>query len=226
MKRSFMFWLYFVVAIILGVYFATRIIMNTMGHGKLATIHNVSITASTYDHDLLPVKTAASAALGVQTRALDLEILNNRIKSVPGVRNAATRRLPNGTLRVRVEMHKTVAQWTDGTAFYPLAADGTTVNIPADTRDDGAIVFRGELPNNIVDITDAATPIANLIDYMQWIENRRWNIITTGGITVMLPEDAPAAALRELISLNDKKNILGRDIKTLDMRDSARILVK
>lgn len=226
MKRSFMFWLYFVVAIVLGVYFATRIIMNTMGHGKIATVHNISITANNYDHDLLPIKTAASSALGVQTRALDLDILNNRIKSVPGVRNSATRRLPNGTLRVRVEMHRAIGMWTDGAAFYPLAADGTMINIPSDARDDGAIVFRGELPENIADITDAARPIANTIDYIEWIENRRWNIVTTGGITVMLPEEEPTAALRELISLNEKKNILGRDIKILDMRDSARILVK
>ena len=226
MKRSFMFWVYFVVAIILGVYFTTRIVMIGMGHGKLATIHNIAITADASDGDLSGVKSTAAAGLGAPTGSLDLDILNNRILSVPIVRNAATRRLSNGTLRVRVELHRAVAQWTDGVAFYPLAADGTTVETPVATRDADAIVFRGTLPDDISEITTAAQPLAQKIDYLEWIENRRWNIITTDGVTVMLPESNPLASLRELISLNEKQNILERDIRILDMRDSARILVK
>ena len=226
MKRSFMFWLYFVVAIILVIYFATRIVMTKIGYGKLATIHNISISTDSTDHDLSDIENTAKTALRAPTRALDLSILNNRIHAVPGVRNAATRRMPNGTLRVRVELHKTVAQWTDGTAFYPLAADGTTVEIPSETRDVDAVVFRGALPDDISDITNAAQPIAISIDYLEWIENRRWNIITQNGITVMLPETDPTGAIRGFISLNEKHNILERDIKTIDMRDSARILVK
>ena len=226
MKRSFMFWVYFVIAIILGIYFATRIVMTQIGHGKLANIHNISIIAESHDHDLSAIEIAAKSALRAPTRALDLTIQNNRILAVPGVRNVATRRMPNGTLRVRVEMHQTVAQWTDGLAFYPLAADGTTVDIPSEIRDDGAIVFRGTLPEDISDITNATQPIATMVDYLEWIENRRWNIITQNGITVMLPEENPTAAIRELISLNERQNILGRDIKTIDMRDTARILVK
>ena len=226
MKRSFMFWVYFVVAIILGIYFATRIVMTEIGHGKLSVIHNISITTDSNAHDLSMIEATAKTALRAPTRALDLTVLNNRISAVPGVRDVATRRLPNGTLRVRVEMHQTVAQWTDGVAFYPLAADGTTVDIPSETCDNGAIVFRGTLPEDISEITNATQPIANIIEYIEWIENRRWNIITTGGITVMLPETDAAASVRGLISLNEKHHILDRDIKVIDMRDASRILVK
>ena len=226
MKRSLMFWVYFVVAIILGIYFATRIVMTGMGHGKLATIHNISITSDSSDGDLSAIKSTAAAGLGAPTRSLDLEILNNRIMAVPTVRNVATRRLPNGTLRIRVELHRAVAQWTDGVAFYPLAADGTTVEIPNPTRDMDAIVFRGMLPGDISDITKAVQPLAHSIDYLEWIEARRWNIITNDGTTIMLPENGPLESLRELISLNEKQNILGRNIKTIDMRDASRILVK
>lgn len=226
MKRSLLFWVYFCVAIILGIYFASRIVLVGMGHGKNATIHSISILAESGGYDLLAVETAAKSGLGVQVNALDLTILNNRIRAVPGVRDVATRRMPNGTLRVLVQMHQTIAQWTDGEAFYPLAADGTTIKIPSDTRSSDAIVFRGMLPDDISNITNATQSIASLIDYLEWIENRRWNIITKDGITIMLPENDSVATVRELISLNDKKNILGRDIKTIDMRDSARILIK
>ena len=192
----------------------------------MSVIHNISIITESETHNLSSVEAMAKTALRAPTRTLDLAILNNRISSVPGVRNVATRRLPNGTLRILVEPHQTVAQWTDGSAFYPLAADGTMVNIPSETRDNGAIVFRGTLPDDISDITAAAQPIANIIDYIEWIENRRWNIMTTNGITIMLPETDATASIRGIISLNEKQNILNRDIKVIDMRDISRILVK
>ena len=226
MKRSFMFWVYFILAIVLGTYFTVRIIMTTMGHGSISTIHNIFITTDSYDDDLSAIKTVAASGLGARAGALNLESLNARIAAVPGVRNVAVRRLPNGTLRVRVEMHDTVAQWADGEMFYPLSADGTTVKIPSPTRDDGAIVFRGMLPENISEITNATKPIANIIDYLEWIESRRWNIVTQHGTLIMLPESNPIAAVRQFISLNENQNILNRDIRVIDMRDATRILVK
>jgi len=64
------------------------------------------------------------------------------------------------------------------------------------------------------------------LDYLEWIENRRWNLHTTGGITIMLPEQNPVDAIGQLVSLNNNHNILSRKINLIDMRDSARILVK
>lgn len=226
MKRSIMFWVYFVIAIILGIYFATRIVMNGMGYGKLAVIHNISITVDEPDADLATIQNVATSGLGARTGALNLESLNNRILATPGVRNVATRRLPNGTLSIDIELYRAVAQWTDGVAFYPLSADGTWINIPSQSRDDGAIVFRGTLPDNISDITDATKSLAGVLDYIEWIENRRWNLITNDNITIMLPEENPVAAVRQLISLNEGQRILNREIKVIDMRDNARILVK
>ena len=226
MKRSIMFWLYFVIAIVLGVYFATRMVTTGLGHGKLATIHNIIITTSDADADLNAVQTVASAGLGAKTNSLNLVSLNRRIGEIPNVQNSAVRRMQNGTLRVLVKFYRAVAQWTDGDAFYPLASDGTVIQTPSSARDATAIVFRGQLPENVADVTAAAHILVSHIDYMEWIENRRWNIVTNGGIPVMLPESDPVAAIRGLHSLNEKHNILAKDINTIDMRDSARILIK
>lgn len=227
MKRSLLFWLYFVCAIILGVYFATRIIMTGLGHGKLATIHNISIVADAPDgDDLSQIEMVAKSALGTHTNSLSIDSLNRRIEEVPTVQYSATRRLPNGTLRIYVRLYRAVAQWTDGESFYPLSGDGTIVRTPLSARDTTAIVFRGLLPENITEITSAAHVMADKINYMEWIENRRWNIITNDGITVMLPENNPIGAIHSLNSLNDKQHILSKNIKIIDMRDAARILIK
>ena len=107
-----------------------------------------------------------------------------------------------------------------------VSADGTIVNSPSEEQKPGVVMFRGPLPNDISDITKAATNLIGTLDYMEWIDNRRWNMVTVDGITVMLPEDDPTAAIASLVVLNDKHGILSKNIKTIDMRDNARILVK
>ena len=42
----------------------------------------------------------------------------------------------------------------------------------------------------------------------------------------MLPESDPVAAIASIGVLNQNHNILSKNLKTIDMRDDARILVK
>ena len=225
MKRSIWFWLCFVVAVVLAIYFSTRIIMVGMGRGNLAQVHNVSIVTDSQDSDM----DAMRAAVGGMVRnsyKVDLDALNARIAAVPGVKKSAVRRLPNGNLAVRADMYRAVAQWSDGENFFPLSADGTVVNNPSETRDIGVVVFVGTLPEDISDITAAARNMVADVSHLEWIEGRRWNLTTMGGITVMLPEKNPVQAISTLISLNQNHGLLGKKIKVIDMRDDARILVK
>lgn len=226
MKRSVWFWLCFVVTVILAVYFASRIIMVGMGHGNISRVRNISITADKNDKDLSALASAVTIASGTRSYAVDLDTLNARVGAVPGVKKSAVRRLPNGNLVVRVSMYTAVALWTDGERFYPLSADGTIVNKPTDVRDAGNVVFRGVVPDDIDEITKAAHNLVGALDYLEWVENRRWNLHTMDGITVMLPEQNPIGAIGTLVSLNNNHQILKRDISVIDMRDSARILVK
>ena len=171
---------------------------------------------------------AAAAAVAPGTRAYGttLDAINSRIASTPGVKNAATRRLANGNLTVRVQLYQAVAQWTDGEQYYPLSADGTIVNNPTTTRNPNTVVFRGDVPNDISNITNTAHNMVADLDYLEFIEKRRWNLHTLGGITVMLPERDPAAAIASLMILDKNHKILSRDIDVIDMRDDSRILIK
>ena len=226
MKKSLWFWLCFCVAIVFAIYFSVRVVMTGMGRGTNAYVTNISISADQSDKDLSAIVAAATIAPNTRTYSIDLDMLNERVSKVPGVKKSAVRRMPNGNISVRVALHRAVALWTDGQNFFPLSADGTIVNKPTDVRDASHVVFRGKLPNDITQITNVAHNLVGDLDYMEWIENRRWNMYTNGGITIMLPEENPLAAIGTLISLNNNHNILDKDIKLIDMRDSARILVK
>ena len=142
------------------------------------------------------------------------------------MRHSAVRRTADGNLSIHVQLYQAVAQWTDGEQFYPLSVDGKIVNRPTTTRSPNTIVFRGNVPNDISGIIDASNIIANNLDYLEFIENRRWNLHTVDGTTIMLPEKNPESAVASLMVLNQNHNILSRDIDIIDMRDDARILIK
>lgn len=226
MKRSIWFWLCFIITIVLAIYFSVRIVMTGLGYTQISHVHNISISADQNDKDLSALAAAATIAPNTNTYSLNLENINSRISSVPGVKHSAVRRMPNGNISIRVSLHQAVALWTDGEYYYPLSADGTIVNRPSETRTSGDIVFRGRVPSDIREITQITQNLVGDIDYLEWIEDRRWNLHTTGGITVMLPQGDATTAIGTLINLNKQHQILHKDITTLDMRDSARILVK
>ena len=200
--------------------------MTTMGHTTVSRVHSISISADVRDKDLSALAAAAAIAPGTGAFSVDLDALNARVGAVPGVRASAVHRRADGNLVVRVKLYRAVALWTDGQNYFPLSADGTIVNQPDAERKSGTVLFRGPLPSDVGEITNAAHNLIGNLDYMEWIENRRWNLITTGGTTILLPEKNPDDAISQLIVLDKNHKILSRDIKTIDMRDSARILVK
>ena len=200
--------------------------MTTLGHTTVSRVHSISISADVRDKDLSALAAAAAIAPGTGAFSIDLDALNARVGAVPGVRASAVHRRADGNLVVRVKLYRAVALWTDGQNYFPLSADGTIVNQPDAERKSGTVLFRGPLPSDVGEITNVAHTLIGNLDYMEWIENRRWNLITTGGTTILLPEKNPDDAIAQLIVLDKNHKILSRDIKTIDMRDSARILVK
>ncbi|MBR6598654.1 MAG: cell division protein FtsQ/DivIB [Alphaproteobacteria bacterium] len=225
MKRSIWFWLCFIICIVFAVYFSVRIIMTGMGRTHISRIHNISISADTDDQDMSALIAAATVAPNTPTYDTDLTSLNARVSAVPGVRKSAVRRMPNGNLTVRASLYRAVALWTDGNEYFPLSGDGTIVRRPIETRNMGDIVFIGPVPNDVTEITKLSQNLIGHLDYIEWVENRRWNLHTFGGITIMLPEDDPSIAIGTLLELQKKHAILGKDIKTIDMRDNARLLI-
>ena len=226
MKRSIWFWLYFVVAILLAVYFATRVIMVCTGKSNLAYVRSLNISADISNKDLSPIANAAMVAPGTMAYGETLDSINARIMATPGVKNSATRRLPSGNLSIHVQLYQAVAQWTDGSLYYPLSADGTIVNKPTETRNENTVVFKGNVPDDISEITNLAHNLVERLDYMEFIEDRRWNIHTKEGIIIFLPEKEASTAIAKLITLDKNYKILSKDIEIIDLRDEARILVK
>ena len=226
MKKSLLFWLYFVLSIILAIYFATRIITSYLGRGPISYVRHIEITSDAKDIDLEPIGVVIGIRHGTTLRSLDLHQINNRVMSVPGIKNASTRRLPNGNLIIKTQPHNAVAMLKEGDLYYPLADDGTKIETPFDKPNENTIVFSGPRPNNLNDIIASASVISEYIDYMDMVESRRWNIHTKNGTIIYLPEENISAAINKINVLNQTHKLLSRKIDIIDMRDDTRILIK
>ncbi len=225
MKKSIFFWLYFIASIILAIYFAVRIITSQMGRGPVSRVNHIeTYGANAKDKEI--IKLSLGVSPGNSLRGVDLHQLNYRVSNIPGIKKSAVRLLPNGDIIVKIQKHNVVATWSDGSVFYPLSADGVKIDTPSLERKNDTIVFQGELPDDLTSIINSVSSISNYIDYMNMVESRRWNIHTTNGITIYLPENDPETAINKISILNQTHKLLSRKLEIIDMRDSARILVK
>ena len=58
------------------------------------------------------------------------------------------------------------------------------------------------------------------------ISKRRWNLSLKNQVIVKLPEDNIELALRRLISAQEDGNLMDKNIREIDMRDTGRIIVR
>lgn len=229
MRKSIFFWLAFVSAIILAIYLSARLVMLATGSRGIADIKTISVSSAHGKIDRAAIATAAGIRARTPTYGVKLDDALNRIMAIPDVQSAGVRRTASGNLAIRVELRTVVAYWTDGTHFYPLARDGAVINRPLTDMPHDAVLFRGLLPTDVAtvvkDVKQFPKILAN-VSYLEWTSARRWNLVMRGGMIVMLPENDIAAALANLTTLDAKGNILGRDIRILDLRDDARTFVR
>ncbi|MDR2268906.1 MAG: cell division protein FtsQ/DivIB [Rickettsiales bacterium] len=153
------------------------------------------------------------------------EIAAQILETFPNIENASIKNNRNGIIDVRLKHKKIVGIWQNGNIFYPLLENGTHIKVPFKERPKKGLVFRGPVPNDISEIirlVSSNPDVAKKTDYLEYVENRRWNIKLGGGATIMLPERAPSKAFDRIKSLG----IMNKSFNALDLRDEKRALVK
>jgi len=123
-------------------------------------------------------------------------------------------------------MKRIIGLWSDGNTLYPLAEDGRHISRPAADEDaKGLILFKGAVGPNAADLAGiiGKTPVLlKETAYLEYIENRRWNIILKSGAAIWLPEHGINAAIAKI----GDSGIIAKSFAILDLRDGARMLVK
>ena len=237
MRKIIFFWIYFVLAIILAIYFASRILTNQINMGPVSVVQDTVIVGDTKNLDNNYIKSVIGITKGTKIKDIydkkkdkehdKTEKINNIALQIPWVKNASTRFLPNGVFVIKIEPYDIVATWTDGMYYYPLSAEGKKIDYPQETPIKDSIVFMGKTPNDLTEIVDiVGASLVDKVDYITMVESRRWNIYLKNGIVIYLPEKNPLNAINTIMDLDKRYKILSRDIKVIDLRNNQKILVK
>lgn len=207
----------------------TEAVVGAVTIGAGLGIESVTITgqSQTSEVDLLD-----RLAIGANTSLVtfDAEAARRRIETLPWIAEATVRKFYPDTLKVEVSERTPFALWQ---------RDGTVVLV-----DD-----RGEVISDFVDLDYAGLPLVvgagagtGAKDYAALVEaapslrgrvkaatlvgERRWNIVLTNGVTIMLPQDGAEAALRRVADIDAANGLLSRDIATVDLRLADRLVVR
>ena len=79
---------------------------------------------------------------------------------------------------------------------------------------------------NLFDFIKMDQDIYNYIAEIEWISNRRWDIIFINDLKVKLPELNPRQSWKSFVELNKKLNFFSNKIKSVDLRIKDRLFIE
>lgn len=176
------------------------------------------------------IRAALGVARGDPMLEFSPEAARARIETIAWVQTAhVERRLP-GTILVRIEERRPFAIWQNSGRFVIIDREGRVV------ASDGLDQF-GPLPllvgtgadtmgAALHDMLKAQPEVADRVQAMVRIHERRWNLRLHNGTDVLLPEGAEAAAIQRLAELQREARLLDRPLAAIDLRLPDRLVLR
>lgn len=176
------------------------------------------------------IRAALGVARGDAMLDFSPEAARSRLETIAWVQRAhVERRLPS-TILVRIEERRPFAIWQNGGRFVIIDREGKVVAA------DGLDQF-GPLPllvgpgadstgATLYDVVKAKPEVAERVQAMVRIHERRWNLRLHNGTDVLLPEGHEGAAIERLAELHREARLLDRPLAAIDMRLPDRLVLR
>lgn len=173
------------------------------------------------------IREVASIEFPISSFDLDLPILLDQIEGLDAVEEAGLRVRAGGILQVDITERQPAVVWRSEHGLEVLDAEGHRV---------GALnsrMERSELPliagegadrhvGEALKLISMSGPFADRLRGIVRIGERRWDLVLDRDQIIRLPEHEPIGALAQVIALDQAKDLLGRDLVIVDMREPSR----
>lgn len=187
-------------------------------------IHGLSEADSTEISDRIDVTQTSSLLM------VDVERARERIAEIPWIADVAVKKLYPNRIVVNLAERRPFALWQDEGRVRVVDKTGAVMSDVLETRNAGLPLIVGQGANarvgEAVELMNSAPSIRPKIRAAVLVAERRWNLITVDGVEILLPEEAPAAALARVAALQDAKKLLERDLEVVDVRVADRLFVR
>ena len=173
----------------------------------------------------------ARAGVTAQTSLLllDAEGLRAALKRDARVAEASVRKFYPDRLEIAIEEREAFARWQRAGQLHLIARDGTVLesDIGGKAVDLPLVVGIGASTRAaaLLNLLDRFPEVREAVRAGILVAERRWNLRLKNGIDVRLPEEDPALALERLVQLDASRQIMTRDLTTIDLRVPDRVSV-
>lgn len=161
---------------------------------------------------------------------LDAQDVRARLMKLPLVREAAVRKLYPSRVSIVITERQPFALWQKDGAVSVVSVDGTAIDTLSDERFVALPFVVGKGANEHLDeygaLLEAAGDLRARIKVGIRVSDRRWDLMTTDGVTLRLPEENAAAAVALVARFARENRLLDKDIVAVDLRDPGRIAVQ
>ncbi|MCX5569465.1 MULTISPECIES: cell division protein FtsQ/DivIB [Kaistia] len=192
-------------------------------------IDSVRITGQTETSEIA-VLNRLELAPEASLATFDLAAARERVETLPWVENATLRKIYPATLKITINERKPYVLWQRDQTVSVIDESGRVIGDASDTHYQDLIRVVGQgadkRAGEAIALAGAASAIRDRLRAAVLISERRWNLVLDNGVTLMLPQDKPEAALQVIAALDAKDGLLSKDIVSVDLRLADRMFVR
>jgi cell division protein FtsQ len=160
---------------------------------------------------------------------LDPESMRTALKRDPRIAEVTVRKFYPDRLDIVIEERQPFARWQRAGQTHLIARDGTVLrkDVVSEGSELPLVVGAGAEKHAAAFVTllERFPAIRSEVRAGVFVAERRWNLRLKNGIDVRLPEEDPALALEQLVTLDKTKQLLSRDVTVIDLRVPERVSV-
>jgi cell division protein FtsQ len=203
--------------------------LSTTGELGLV-VDNIEVEGRTTT-DTATILAALGAHAGTPILAVSPTRAKEQLEALPWVRSASIERRLPGTLHVRLVERKPLAVWQHDGKQELIDRDGTVIPVTDLSRFAKlpTVVGGDEARHgaaSLIELLASEPDLAARVTAIVLVGDRRWNVRVDNAIDVLLPEDDAAGAWSKLARLERTNQVLQRDVQTVDMRLSDRLVMR
>jgi len=163
--------------------------------------------------------------------SVDIGTIQQKINDMPWVKTVKVSRHYNGLIMVQLTERMPFVIWArPGRDHVVIDMDGDVIKRADPKKYKNLLVVRGvNAKNHVVSLLEmimAEPDLKPYIEVVEWIGDRRWDIITYQKTRVLLPQDDVGHAFARLAKINRDTQILNQGYQSIDLRANDRIIVE
>jgi len=161
--------------------------------------------------------------------AFDIAKAHERILALPFVQSARLRKIYPNRLEITIKERRPMALWQHQGRLELIDGQGMPIApyLGGSNADLPLLVGRGanEHAAQLLEVMEKFGNLKSRIRAYRRVADRRWDIVLDNGVLIKLPQSGFEARLAQMVALDETRDLLLRDIISVDLRLEDRISV-